>query len=363
MIASYGPVEAVADVSPLGAWSANITINFRDGAASAYIVVDPAAPNQVTGLRVTGFTGREATIDAVAAKIAALPGSTGFALAKLGAGKPQLLQSHAPDSALAVGSAFKLAILAELVRATNAGERKWDDMVTIDGSPLPGGTYTLIPKGIQFPLREIAGKMISISDNSATDILLKLVGRDRVEAMLPVLGVAGPARNRPYMSTLEMFKLKGVAGLADRYLALDAKGRRAMLDGEVAAIPNSAVDAGLFKDGKPVRIDTLEWYFSPADMVRIMDWLRRHTESGPGAEARAILGINPGLAPGVKARWKSVGYKGGSEPGVLNLTFLLEGKDGSWFVLTGTWNNIAPDVEQAKFGGLISRAAELAAPK
>jgi hypothetical protein len=358
LIAAYGPLTGIEKVTPVSPWAATLEIGFRDAIGSAQISVDEAAPHRVSGLRITGVSARAASVGAVVEAIRALPGSTGFAVARLGAGAPQMLAAHAPDKALAVGSAFKLLILAELVRATNAGERKWTDMVTIDGTPLPGGAYTLSPKGTQLALKEVAGKMISISDNSATDLLLRLAGREKVEAMMVTTGVADPARNRPYLGTMELFKLKGVAGLADRWLAQDERGRRAMLDGEVAAVPGSAIVPTLFRDGKPVRIGEIEWFFTPADLVRVMEWLRRHA----GAEAREVLAINPGLAPAVAAKWKFVGYKGGSEPGVLNLTWLLEGHDGSWTVITGSWNNPAAEVDLARFAGLLGRAAELSAP-
>lgn len=342
--------------------AAQIEIDYERGTVPGQIAVDPAT-HQVSGLLVSGFVGREATLDGVEKAIAALPGRAGFAYSRLTDGAPDVLLGLNADQPFAIGSAFKLVILAELVRATNAGERHWDDKVTIDGRPLPGGTYTLIPAGSQFTLREIAGKMISISDNSATDILLHLVGRAQVEAMLPVVGIARPAALRPFIGTLEMFKLKGVPGLAQRYLALDEAGRRRLLDGEVAGLPNSAIAADLFQDGKPILIDRIEWFESPADLVRVMDWLRRNTASGPGAEARAILSINPGIVPTTAARWQWVGYKGGSEPGVMNMTLLLQSKDGSWYVITGSWNDTQAAVSEIRFAGLIGKAAELAVPK
>ena len=50
------------------------------------------------------------------------------------------------------------------------------------------------------------------------------------------------------------------------------------------------------------------------------------------------LRINPGI-PFNNETWKSVAFKGGSEPGVMNLTFLLERKDSRWFALSVTWND------------------------
>lgn len=37
--------------------------------------------------------------------------------------------------------------------------------------------------------------------------------------------------------------------------------------------------------------------------------------------------------------WNYVGFKGGSEPGVMNVTLLLQRKDGNWFVIAATVND------------------------
>lgn len=361
--AQAGLATGIHSIDPVAPWQATVIVDYQHALVTMQLVVDRAGTHQVTGLRITGMSASNATLGSVRDAISQLPGSTGFEFAKLGEGAPQRLESHNPDQPFAVGSAFKLVILSELVRETNAGTRRWDDKVTLDGRPLPGGAFAASPAGTQVSIRDLAAKMISVSDNSAADILLHLVGRDRAEAMLPVLGVSDPRRDRPYLSTLEMFKLKGVdhGALGMRYLALDEAGRRSMLDREVDPLPISAIDPALFADKKPVLIDRIEWYFTPADLVRIMDWLRRNTDSGAGAEARTILAINSGIGGAAKG-WKYVGYKGGSEPGVLDMTLLLQAKDDSWYVLTGSWNNPAADVDLMQFAGLVSRAAELGAP-
>lgn len=354
-------VEKISQTSP---WAATVQIGLTEAVVTMNLTVDPAAPHQVSGLLVTGSVLRDtgtpvATTAEAIEQLKTLRGSSGFAIAKLGNGKPQLLAGHNADRPYAIGSAFKLVILAELVRQTNAGLRKWDDLVTLDGGMLPGGGYTMKPKGTQVSLRELATQMISISDNSATDILLHTLGRAKVEAMMPVLGIADPARNRPFMGTLDVFRLKGVAGLADRYLALDEAGRRALLDGEVAGIPPILIDATSFTKKIPNRIDTLEWFESPNDLVRVFDWLRRNSEGPKGADARAVLSKNPGLAPEAAGRWQWVGYKGGSEPGVLNMSYLLQARNGDWYVVTASWNDPAREVELGRFAALIAKAAEL----
>ena len=363
MTASAGPVTGIESFKPLTADAAEFTLGFRDGVASGRIAVDPAEPHQVTGILFTGMSGRETSLDQVLGKLKTLPGASGFAIARLGNGAPQLVAGFNADRPLAIGSAFKLVILAELVRATNSGERKWTDTVTLDGSfQIPGGAYFVSPKGTRVTLRELAAKMISVSDNSATDILIHTLGREKIEAMLPVVGVANPGGMRPFLTALEMFKLKGIRrGEPGRqWLATGEAGRRAMLPA-LDAEPILAIDQALFADGKPVMID-IEWFASPADLVRIMDWLRRNTESGAGAEGRAILAINPGIPSAAMAKWRYSGFKGGSEPGVVSGTLLLQAKDGSWYAISMSWNDPAAAVDTGRFLGLLGKTAEFSAP-
>lgn len=362
LVASGGPYSDLQHLEAKTPWSGVVTVEYRDALVEMGIAADPQGEHRITGLRVLGTTAREATLDAVGKTLQGLHGTTGYVLAKLGSGAPQVLAQHNAERLFAVGSEFKLVILAELIRATNAGERKWDDLVTLDGKELPGGGYTGKPAGTQVSLRELATRMISVSDNSATDILLTTLGRAKVEAMLPVLGVQAPARNRPFLGTAEVFKLKTIADLRTRYLAADEAGRRALLAGAVAATPLSAVDIGAFAAGKPLSIDTLEWFLSPADLVRVMDWIRRNTEGPRGADARAVLSKNPGVPPLAATKWGYVGYKGGSEPGVMAMTLLLQSKAGDWYVWSASWNDLAGPLEEGRFAGLVGKAAELAAP-
>jgi len=358
-----GKALGVAAIDVVQPDAARIRINCERGVVSMNLAIEPVAPNRIIGLLVTGTAAPEASLDAVIAALKAEPGLTGFTLARLDNGPPVASLSLNADRPAAIGSAFKLAILAELIRATNRGERHWDDLVTLDGTPLPGGGYTLTPAGTRITLRELTEKMISVSDNSATDILLALVGREKVEAMLPVIGWRDAARNRPMLSTLDMFKLKGLQGgaLARRWPTLDEAGKRALLAGDIAAAPLTAIDPQLFRDGKPTLLD-IEWFASPADLIRTMDWIRRNTETGPAAEARRILAMNPGVGPATAGAWGYVGYKGGSEPGVVSMSFLLQARSGAWYALSASWNNAAAAIDDGRFIALMSRAVELAAP-
>ncbi len=365
---ALGKPTGIEAVEPTGPWAARIRIGYERGILDADLTVDATADHRISGLLTRGVAPRApaaASIDAVVERLAVLPGTSGFVLARLGTGIPTVDQSHNATTPIAIGSAFKLVILAELVRSIEAGERKWSDFVTLDGSALPGGGYAQQPKGTRIAFHELAERMISVSDNSATDILLFHLGRRKVEAMLPVVGFTdGGPRNVPFLGALELFKLKGVDGgaLGRRYLAMTAAARRAFLDGPVHDTPIAAIPKTLFQDGRPLRIAELEWFASPNDLVRALDWLRRHLDGPAGADLRAILSKNPGL-PDATGAWRYVGYKGGSEPGVLTMAFLLQGKDGSWYAMAGGVNDPAKGVDTLQFTGLMSRALELAAPR
>lgn len=44
------------------------------------------------------------------------------------------------------------------------------------------------------------------------------------------------------------------------------------------------------------------------------------------------------------------------------MTWLLRGNDDAWYALSGSWNDTAKPVDDARFAGLMTRAVELAAP-
>src|SRR3546814_6089565 len=93
----------------------------------------------------------------------------GFILTRLDTPDAPPIAAIEPDRPLAIGSAFKLVILAELVREIAGGKRHWDDPITLDGGDLPGGFYADKAKGTIATIRDLATKMVSVSDNSATD--------------------------------------------------------------------------------------------------------------------------------------------------------------------------------------------------
>ncbi len=323
------------------------------------IEVGVGLPNLVAGLNFGTPIKDVATLDELMHVFSALPGHVSVLAARLDGSVVTPIAAVDTAEALGIGSAFKLYILAELIHQIESGARHWSDVVPIDSASrsLPSGVLHSWPIGAPVTIETLAILMISQSDNTAADHLLHLLGREQVENQQHVVGNTHFARNVPFLTTREMFALKtpANAALAARYRAGPTTVRRDVL-AEIAH--HSYADVAPDFSAGPVAIDSVEWFASASDLARTMLWIRDHTATGAAAAARDVLEVNPGLN-WPAGSWPYVGFKGGSEPGVLDLTFLLRRADGQWFVLTSTWNNPTKAVDEEQFVGLMQRAGEL----
>jgi hypothetical protein len=352
--ASYGAVGEKIRIEPTGPTGGTVFLSYEHAIVQFQMAIGPQPPNLVEGLRVVGVESTAGDAAALVAELRGLQGDVSFAVARLDAPDPAILLSEKPDRPLAIGSAFKLFVLAELVRSVQAGERRWGDVVPLGAPSLPSGVLQDWPKGSPVTLHSLAALMISRSDNSAADTLLGVLGRDKVERLLPELGVRAPERNRPFLLTRDAFALKlGDPALLARWKAADEAGRRALLPA-LDRVDAATLDPSR-RGGRPAEIATAEWFASPADLVRTLDWIRRHGDR----TALDLLAINPGLGPALAKGFAYFGFKGGSEPGVLNLSFLLKTGSGRWLAVSATWNDESGPLDEPRFVALASRLVSL----
>lgn len=353
MTAQMGKPLAIETVAPETPFSANLRIRFERGIVNARIAVDPAPPHQVAGLLFTGAEIAGDTLDKLRADLRELPGSTELGIYELGPGAPRLVAGIDPDKPAPLGSAFKLWVLGELAREVAAGEHRWTDVVPVGPASLPSGITQNWPPGSPATLQTLATLMISISDNTATDTLVTLEGR-KLDAFAVESGAPGLA---PIVTTRQMFALKAPANadLAAQWATrFSPSARRRLLEDNAARLATTPVDPTMFS-GKPVSVDTLEWFASPAQTAGMLDWLRTQG----GTTALSLLAINPGIDPATRSKYDYVGFKGGSEPGVVTLAFLVKRKDGRWLALAGGWHRGDAAVDEARFGQLMTRALVL----
>lgn len=359
LIAQYGKPIAVEKLASNDGRSGSLALRFEKGVGTVLLDVGADPDARVIGLRLTGFEMANDSFDTVAAEIAALPGSTGFLVAEITGDTVRPLASANPDQQFAVGSTFKLYILDELAAQVVAKKRRWSDVVPLSHLSFSSMGTANWPKGTPVTLQSLANWMISVSDNSATDTLIHQLGREAIEARMRAAGHSNPSRNVPFLTTVEAFALKGNNFGSERstFIAGDDAAQRELINANQHRLTLSNVDGVSFA-GKPRYIDSLEWFASPNDVAKLMIDLRKRNSP----KAMSVMAINPGVNPGATKDWSSLGYKGGSELGVISMSLLGERKsDGKWFVVTASWNNPDAPVATETMVSLVTRLLALAA--
>lgn len=347
----HGAAEEVGPIFVMGSTLGRVTILYRKSRVTMDLRVTDEPNPRISELRITDIQPRNDSMAAIEAEFRALPGAAGFGIYRLGSGKPELVAGYNPQRQFAIGSAFKLWVLDALAADVAAKRRKWSDVVPLGRPSLPSGDMRKWPPGAPVTLHTLAVAMISDSDNTATDTLIGVVGRERTGQHLIATGHSAPALTLPFLTTLEAFTLKaGPGDERDAYGAADDADQARMLTALAPRLDAGRIDPA-FLSGKPNAIATIEWFASAEDLAEVLDSLRRR----PDPAVMAILGVNPGLGPDSTARYARVGFKGGSEPGVLNLTWLVQSKDGSWYAVTASWNDPDREVDLQRFLGLGQR--------
>lgn len=263
-------------------------------------------------------------------------GKKALLIKKLGGIEDNVYAKNENES-LAIGSAFKLYVLAALAR----NELKWDKILKIspENKSLPTGRSQFLPDGSPLTAFSLASVMISESDNTASDILIDYAGREKVEKLMSEYN-SRPELNVPFLKTNELFKIK-YSTAANEYLSLKTvKKKRKFLE----KLKKTKINLRSLKLGEPVHIEDLEWFASQDDLCRLMDYFRKKNDK----YANAILSLNPGLDVKTSG-FRFAGFKGGSEPGVISLTWLLQTKTGAWYCVGAAANDREKLIEEKEF--------------
>ena len=215
---------------------------------------------------------------------------------------------------------FKLFVLGALAGEIAAGRVSWDQELTVTAAVSPAQRDTAGRSGgTRLPVRQAALKVISVSDSTAADLLIRLLGRPAVEAQARHWS-GHAALNVPFLTTRELFMLKCWPELAGQYLRLAPGQRAAFLATSVDPLQVSPAQLdNLALRGSPADIDTLEWFASPDDLCRAFAGLQQLAAQPALAPLGSILSANDGGLGLDPAQWPTVWYKGGSEQGVLTL--------------------------------------------
>lgn len=245
-------------------------------------------------------------------------------VSKVNDGKCAKVAGTNTSESLPLASIFKTYVLFAVEEAVAAGKLRWDDTLTItsEAKKLGSSGFDALPAGSRITVRQAAGKMISTSDNMATDLLIGRLGTRAVEQALAQAGHHDPASMTPFPTMRQIFSVGwGNPDIRDRWKSATPQDRAVLLreansrpyepDPQRTHAPGSAYGA--------------EWYGTAEDICRVHAALQRDAV-GPAAPVREIMSEVAGIDLD-RAQWPYIAAKAGNLPG--DLTF-------SWYAIDRT---------------------------
>ena len=139
--------------------------------------------------------------------VARIPGIVGVVARTMGDGPPVVAVNA--DRKFPSASVIKLAILATVYRAYDAGTAKPSDMVKTRASDLIGGSDVLAgsPAGKEWSLDTLVKAMIRVSDNSASNTLITAFGMGTVNATMQLAGMTRSRLGRHFADVVPSWRV------------------------------------------------------------------------------------------------------------------------------------------------------------
>jgi beta-lactamase class A len=158
-------------------------------AASAGAQPPPALPS---ALRATF----ERRVQEIATRV---DGVVGYTILDLTTGERI---AHLGGETFPTASAIKLAIVYELFQQAAEHRINLEETMTLDRRQAVGGTGVLVEMGTPtLSIRDYAVLMVTLSDNTATNVLIDRLGMDRIAARMQGLGLHATKLRRHMMDT------------------------------------------------------------------------------------------------------------------------------------------------------------------
>lgn len=299
----------------------------RDAAGDRHhLIVRTDAAGRIRSLRVTPVPG---SWSALSAQVGALGPRASLLVAEIdGSGQVRPIHGVEPTVARPIGAAAALYVIGALAHAVDQERARWDEQLAVRDvwktdlrSPI--GSQ---PDGTMLTLRRYADDAIFSGDASAIDHLVGRLGRGAVEAQQVRFEHARIGANLPFLTSREITHLKSHPQMGEEYLATDGpRARLGYLRDVVARLPRPSG-----RPDVPRFTDSVEWFASPADVLRAFAGLL--AQASQQRELGAVLGQQGTASLALDAgRWPVGWSKGGVGVGVVTENFLARTQDGRTF--------------------------------
>jgi beta-lactamase class A len=126
-------------------------------------------------------------------------GVAGYAILDLTSGERI---GHLQRETFPTASTIKLAIVYELFKQVDEGKIRLDETIALDRSKAVGGSGVLVELGTPtLSIRDYATLMVTLSDNTATNVLIDRLGMENVTRRMQGLGPGATKLRRRMMDT------------------------------------------------------------------------------------------------------------------------------------------------------------------
>lgn len=252
-----------------------------------------------------------------------LKGTLGVAVKNLGTGEKVLVRGN---TLFQLASVFKVPVIVTLYRQADAGKINLDDYVEMtDYARVPGsGVLRELTPGLKLRVRDYRTLMMMISDNTATDTVVNLVGKDNVNDTMLELGL-----QKTNISTCRdlLFELIGLGEVAPekRTIQLWEETMKKMMERPPSRPPRAK--------GKEKNVTT------PGEMMTLLEMIYKGEAASKGA-CEEIIGLMKKCQTGENRIWKylprekvEVAHKTGTVRGVVNDAGVVFPKSGAPYII------------------------------
>lgn len=240
------------------------------------------------------------------------------------------LYSLNENDIFSISSAFSLYLIAWLAE----NEKKWDKVIRVKEKSLPYGTISKYPQNAPITIFSLAYHMITENDNTATDLLIDYITREKLEKYISQ-HILNYALNLPFLKTIEAAKIRSDLSIAQKYSTLSYT--------QKIEVINSLrkIDLKNLNSNSPAFTNSVGWFATPSELCKILDYLR----SLNNPFVNSILENNQPLDT-KRGGYLWAGFKGGYEPGIITLNWLVQAKDNRYYCISITINDSKKDINK-----------------
>nr|WP_279672011.1 serine hydrolase [Flexivirga meconopsidis] len=238
----------------------------------------------------------------------------------------RLAHRSGPANPQPLASMVKLFVLVAVAEAVRSGTLRWSGQLTLQATDAAAGSGSLIarPAGSRVTVQEAARLMMQVSDNTATDLLIRTLGQDALAKAVASTGNAHPDRLKPLITIREDMWLEwssDPAAVAARRSWPGASTARRTELLKPATAPGSPVPAATGPGVVPRWQSGLGYFATPEDIARAHITLHRLAQVR-GLEPLHTIRQVPDTGIRFPAPWRNTAFKGGTVVGV---------QTGSWY--------------------------------